>query len=257
VSAGAQGRRDAGGHHARGSGICLALALFCAAAPLRLCVAQAPTYTAAHLTCATFEVRVRTNVTTELQGRRRVEEIRRDGILRVTGREAEGGIAIEAWWDSLQLSRRAEGRTLTPDADGILGGRYTGLLGLEGGFRRNEAPWVPDEIAEVSDLTVALDDLFPVFAPGTVRQLADSAGRKRFRLSTSRQLDAPADSTRGFAVAESETSDGFVVWGTEGVLRWDRTVTAETRVRETPRRSFRSVIVQRITVTRLGSCAGG
>jgi hypothetical protein len=240
----------------RGPGRILALALSCAAVPLITAAAQAPAYAARHLTCATFDVRVRTNVTTELQGRRRVEEIRRDGILRVTGREVEGGIAIEAWWDSLHLSRRADGRMLTPDADGILGGRYTGLLGVEGGFRRYEAPWVPDEIAEVSDLTVALDDLFPVFAPGTVRQLPDSAGRTRYRLSTSRQLDSPADSTRPFAVAESESSDGVVVWGEEGVLGWDRTITAETRVRETPRRSFRSTVVQRIEMRRVGSCAG-
>jgi hypothetical protein len=233
----------------------LGASLLCACATVRLCDAQ--TYTAAQLTCATFEVRVRTNVTTEMQGQRRVEEIRRDGILRMTGREAPGGIAIDAWWDSLQLSRRADGRTLAPDTDGILGGRYTGLLGAEGGFHRIEAPWVPDEIAEVSDLTVALDDLFPVFAPGTVRQLADSAGRKRYRLSASRQLDAPADSTRGFAVVESEASDGVVVWGNEGVVRWDRTVTAETRVRETPRRSFRSVIVQRIMLRRLEGCGEG
>jgi hypothetical protein len=256
VSAGAQGRRGAEGDRSRGPGISLALALCCAAAPLRLCVAQAPTYTASQLACASFEVRVRTNVTTELQGRRRVEEIHRDGILRVRGRDASGAIAIEAWWDSLRLSRRADGRTLTPDADGILGGRYIGLLGGDGEFRRVEAPWVPDEIAEVSDLTVALDDLFPVFNPVATRQLADSAGRKRYRLVHSAQIDAPADSARGFAVTESEASEGTVVWGSDGLLRSDRTVTAETRVRETPRRSFRSVIVQRITLQRLVNCVG-
>jgi hypothetical protein len=233
--------------------LALGASLLCACATVRLCDAQ--TYTAAQLACATFEVQVRTDVTTELQGRRRVEEIRRDGILLVTARDTAGAIGIEAWWDSLRLSRRADGRTLTPETDGILGGRYTGFLGAEGGYRRTEAPWIPDEITEVSDLTMALDDLFPVFAPGTVRHLADSAGRKRYRLSTSRQVDSPADSTRGFAVAESESSNGVVVWGDEGVLRWDRTITAETRVRETPRRSFRSVIVQRITLRRRGNCA--
>lgn len=253
----AQGRRDAGRRVQRGSGSSLALALFCAAAPLRLCAAQAPAYTATQLACATFDVRVTTNVTTDLQGRRRLEEIRRNGTLRVTARDTAGAIAIDAWWDSLQLTRRADGHTLAPEPDAILGGRYTGFLGAEGGFRRVEAPWVPDELAEVSDLSVALDDLFPVFAPGTFRALADSAGRKRYRLSTSRQVDAPADSTRPFAVAESETSDGVVVWGNEGVLGWDRTITAETRVRETAQRSFRSVIVQRVTLRRLGGCSGG
>ena len=60
----------------------LGASLLCACATVRPCTAQAPTYTAAQLACAAFEVQVRTDVTTELEGRRRVEEIRRNFPIR-------------------------------------------------------------------------------------------------------------------------------------------------------------------------------
>lgn len=253
----AQGRGGAGGSSVRGSGASLALALFCAAAPLRPSAAQAPTYDASQFACTTFDVRVSTNVTTDLQGRRRVEELRRDGRLSVKGTVADSGVALEAWWDTLALWRRADGRTLTPDVDGILGGRYRGLLTPDGRFTRTAAPWVPDEVAEVSDLSVALDDLFPNFSIGTVRRLTNGAGHQRYRLLTTSEVDGPASAERPFAVHESESSDGIVVWGRAGLISWTRQVTAETRVAEAPRRTFRSTVVQGIELRRVGVCAGG
>jgi hypothetical protein len=249
----AQGRRDAGRCEARGSGISLALALF-AAAPLRPCAAQAPSYVPAQLACVQFEVRVATSVTTDLQGRRQVEELRREGRLSVRGTAADGGIAIEAWWDSLVLWRRAEGRMVRPDADGILGGRYRGVLSASGHFTRSSAPWIPDEMAEVSDLSVALDDFFPDFSAGTVRRLGRTRAGERFRLFYSKEVEGPVTSERPFAVHESESSDGIAVWDREGLVSWDRKVTAETRVAETPRRNFRSTVVQGIELRRVGKC---
>lgn len=232
---------------------CLLLALSATA----LGAQEVPRYTAAGLSCTRFRVTVTTDVRTELQGRRRVEQVRREGLLVVRGTQADSGVAIEAWWDSLHLSRRADGDTLTPDADGILGGRYRGLLGPGGRFTRTAAPWVPDELAEVSDLTMALDDLFPRFDAGTVRRIADAEGMRRWRLTQARQLDSPADSTRPFAVLESESSEGVAGWDREGLRSWVRTIRSETRVKETPRRTFRTQVTQQITLQRLDWCGSG
>ena len=216
--------------------------------------AQAPRYEAAQLACAIFGVRVSTTVTTEMQGRRRTEELRRDGRLMVRGTPSDSGILIEAWWDSLTLSRRADGATLVLDASGLLGGRYRGVLTPEGRFTRTVAPWIPDEVAEVSDLALALDDLFPDFSVGTLRAVTDSAHVRRWRLTGTKETDAPATAERPFDVHESETSDGVVAWGGEGLLSWVREVAAETRVAETARRAFRSQLGQRIEVRRVGNC---
>lgn len=238
-------------------GYCALAALLATAVLSGPLAAQVPAYTPVQLACVRFDIRVTTHVTTDLQGRRRVEELRREGRLTLRGTAAEGGIAIEAWWDSLTLWRRADGRTLRPDAEGILGGRYRGVLSLSGRFTRSAAPWVPDDVAEVSDLSVALDDLFPDFAAGTVRKLSGSGGRERFRLLASKEVDGPVTAERPFAVHESESSDGIAVWGREGLISWTRQITAETRVVETPRRTFTSRAVQAVEVRRVGNCEVG
>jgi hypothetical protein len=238
-------------------GYCLLLLLLATALWPGTLRAQRPRFDAAQLACATFDVRVRTTVTTDLQGRHQVEELRRDGRLVVRGAPSDSGTAIEAWWDSLSLSRRTDGNTLAPDPSGMLGGRYRGLLTADGRFVRSAAPWIPDEVAEVSDLSLALDDLFPDFSASTIRALSDSARIHRYRLASKKETDAPPEGARSFAVHESESSDGVVAWGREGLLSWVRQVTAETRVSETAQRAFRSQLSERIELRRVGVCAGG
>jgi hypothetical protein len=232
------------------------LAVLAARPPGRL-AAQAPRYDAGQLACVAYDVRVHTAVTTELQGRRREESLRRTGRLVVQGSPGEDGVLIEAWWDSLRLWRRADGRTFEPDAEGLLGGRYRGELRQDGVFLRSETPWVPDEVAEVSDVATALDDLFPPLpgaAGNTFTKLRDSARVARWRIVSATNAEYPADSARPFAVKESEESDGILVWGSDGLLRWDRTVTAVTELRESAQRSFRSRVQQRIELQRTGRC---
>lgn len=236
-------------------GFCLPAALVATIAGARALPAQGlPRFAAGQLACVVYQVRVTTAVTTELQAIRRTEEVQRDGRLVVRGTAADSGIALEAWWDSLTLSRRADGTTLAPDASGVIGGRYRGLLRPDGRFVRSEAPWAPDDVAEVSDLSLALDDLFPADSGVTVRRLGDSAGVRRFRVTSARTVDSAATAGRPFGVLESQTGDGLLAWDASGLLSWDRRVRAETRVKETPRRSFRSLADQRIVLRRVGSC---
>lgn len=213
-----------------------------------------PRFTAAQLTCAVFTVSVRTQVTTDLQGHQQVEQVRRDGRLVVQGSPVDSGTGIEAWWDSLALSRQTGAERLEPDPSGIIGGRYRGTLHPDGRFTRTEAPWVPDEVAEVSDLSAALDDLFPTDSGAAVHDLGTRNGMHRYRIERARDLEAPADSARPFDVIESEHGSGEGSWDRGGLQSWTRTVNAETRVRETPRRSFRSVAVQQIDLRRVGAC---
>ncbi|HVX89244.1 MAG TPA: hypothetical protein VG940_09985, partial [Gemmatimonadales bacterium] len=143
---------------------CAILAVLATVAfPGRLPGQSLPRYLPGQFACVIYRVHVHTSVSTDLQGRTRREEVDRDGRLTVRGTPVAGGTALEAWWDSLTLSRRTDEDSLAPDASGILGGRYRGVLHADGRFDRTAAPWVPDEVAEVSDLALALDDLFPVF----------------------------------------------------------------------------------------------
>lgn len=248
---------------------CLLSALLATALAPRALLAQGvPAYQAAQLACVTYEVRVHTAVATELQGRRREESLRRTGRLVVQGSASDSGLMLEAWWDTLRLWRRADGRTFEPETEGFIGGRYRGELRRDGVFLRTETPWVPDEVAEVSDVRTALDDLFPPLpmvpmrrgdrtedpAANKFTRLADSARIVRYRITSATSGAYPADSTRQFAVKETEQSDGVLAWGNDGLLRWDRTVIAETRVEESPQRAFRSRVEQRIELQRVGNC---
>lgn len=268
MSARSDGRTVARWNDGSGRGWALTFVLLCAGASARPCAAQAPRYAVAQFACTAYEVRVHTAVTSELQGRTRNEALRRTGTLLVQGTAVDSGIAIEAWWDSLRLWRRSDGQTLEPDAEGVLGGRYKGRLEVDGRFFRTAAPWIPDDVAEVSDLATALDDLFPPLPPTPLKRgdrvntvagdlfirLADSSGRARYRITSSSSSTQPAEAERNFAVEEKESSDGVLVWGNDGLLRWDRTVVAETKLTEDPRRAFRSRVEQRIEVRRTGSC---
>ena len=248
---------------------CLILASLATAvgtAPLR--AQTLPRYQAAQLACVAYEVRVHTALNTQIQGHPRAESLRRTGTLIVRGSELDSAIAIEAWWDSLRLWRRADDQTLEPDPEGVLGGRYRGRLERDGRFFRSAAPWIPDDVAEVSDLATALDDLFPPLPPSILKRgervsslagdlfirLADSSGRARYRITSSSKTSQPPDSERNFAIGETESSDGVLAWGNEGLLRWDRTVIAETEITENPQRAFRSRVQQRIEMRRVGNC---
>lgn len=227
------------------------------AVPGRLPGQSLPQYRPGQFACVIYRVHVHTSVNTDLQGRTRREEVDRDGLLQVHGTPVAGGTAIEAWWDSLTLSRRTDEDSLAPDASGILGGRYRGVLHADGRFDRTAAPWVPDEVAEVSDLGVALDDLFPVFRTGGARRVGGTRGEERWRIGSDSTVDLPATTERPFAVRESAQSDGVATWDREGLAAWSRTITSETRVRDTPRRTFRSQVDQRIEMRRVAWCGSG
>ena len=128
----------------------------------------------------------------------------RDGVLSVRAADTAGGVSVEGWYDSLSMRRRTGEDELVPDTDGLIGGRYRGLLGPRGAYVSSASPFVPDEVAEVAELAGAFEDLFPPLPPRPlaagaswgdstlqIRRLADTvvAGRavRRFGLLSRRE----------------------------------------------------------------------
>ena len=122
-------------------------------------------YTAAQLDCATFREHSEGRLEAVTGARRRRETLRRDGVLHFRAHPAGDAIAIEAWYDSLALTRESPEATLVPDTDGLLGGRFRGTLSAAGRYAVEARPFVPDEVAEVADVGGALDDLLPPLPP--------------------------------------------------------------------------------------------
>jgi hypothetical protein len=140
---------------------------------------------------------------------------------------------------------------LAPDTDGLLGGRYRGTLSPAGHYTANTRPFVPDEVAEVSDLGAALDDLLPPLPPSALAVGArwrDGSGLELTRLPDSlaggrlvRRLALRSSSEAGRATVRGDTTaiaarqvtveQGQVDWdATAGLLRRTRHIVVETSV---------------------------
>jgi hypothetical protein len=208
-------------------------------------------YTAPQLDCATFTERSRSTLDAETGGRRRRETLTRSGVLRFRARAAGDSLALEAWYDSLALSRRSPETTLHPDTDGLIGGRFRGALSPDGGYAEAARPYIPDDVAEVADVGRTLEDLLPPLPPGPLtvggrwadgaglelQRIADSSasGRpvRRLLLRSRSQTDTAAirGDTAQLPATEVTHEDGEVDWDAErGLLRRTRHIVIETSV---------------------------
>jgi hypothetical protein len=182
-------------------------------------------------------------------------------------------LSLEAWLDTLAITRRSEETAISPDTDGLIGGRYRGRLGSTGSYTADVHPFVPDEVAEVAGMATALDDFFPRLPPRTlgvgelwtdslgltIKRLSDSVAAgvalNRFELRK-RENSTAAASTRDTVPLElKQESDevGQFVWHPQrGLLRRQRSIVVETTVppSRSVRQAVRSKVEQRLTLVR-------
>lgn len=238
-------------------------------------------YAAAGLECATYSERSNATLEAQTGGRQRRETLTRAGRLRLRARAAGGRIALEAWYDSLALSRTSPEATLAPDTDGLLGGRYRGTLSPVGQYRSVARPFVPDEVAEVADLGAALDELLPLLPPValavgqrwaagglSLTRLPDSAVGARVlrRLALRHRTESDRATLRGdttrLAARQVTVEEGRIDWDAVlGLVRHTRRLVVETTVPAGGplRLPLRSRLEQEVTLTRIGesACEGG
>jgi hypothetical protein len=230
-------------------------------------------YTASQLNCARFLETVASEILTEAAGRTRRQTADRRGVWQFRAAPSNSEVSLEGWLDSLVLSRSSPETTIRPDTDGLLGGRYRGNLSRTGVYSSKVRPFVPDEVAEIAEMSGALDDLFPrvpsrALKAGeewtdslglTIRRLPDSAlsgvSLLRFALESRRQSRAaptPADTLPLKLRQKSEEHGEFVWHPLLGLLRRDRRIVVETNVppSRSVRQAVRSKVEQRITVVR-------
>ncbi|HEX6617883.1 MAG TPA: hypothetical protein VF046_16380 [Gemmatimonadales bacterium] len=208
-------------------------------------------YTAAQLDRATFAEHSTARLDGQTGTRVRRETITREGLWRMRAIPATNGLAIEAWYDSLALVRETAQGTLAPDTDGLLGGRYRGTLSPTGAYTPRARPFIPDQVAEVAELSRAMEDLLPPLpavplAAGQrwtdssgleLRRLADSSasGRTILRLELRSRTESSQADLRGdtLALPASQTTveEGRLAWDpARGLLRRERHIIVETNV---------------------------
>ena len=239
----------------------------------------APRYAPLLLDCARYRVQVESDIVIQSGRQRSREHASRDGVMVLKASQSDSLVKLEAWFDTLTLWREGSGERLTPDTDGLVGGRYRGELTPLGGFTSTDIPFIPDEIAEIADLSDALGDLLPQL-PATALKLGGSwkddlgtvitrttnamiGGRavERYRLmrrATREEARVLPDSTEVRASrVESET--GVFSWSSElGLIRWERDLTEEVSVPTggLVKQPFKTGIGQKVAVVRLGGGCG-
>ena len=215
---------------------------------------------------------------TALDGARFTETIRTEALTRVGTVEMRRLVARDAWFgvtlrgdtlvvsaDSVALTEVADGKSRRLDTDGFVGGRYRLGLDSTGQATLWQRPFIPDEIADVSDVSRAMDDFFPPLPPGIPlggetadaagrqwRRLADSGGTQRYRwtMLTSRDTSQVANDTVAVLMQEETREASALVWSaTRGPLVWTRQIESDvtTHLRG---RTVRATISQRIDVRR-------
>ena len=237
-------------------------------------------YTAAQLACATFHETSRGRLDTQTGARLRHETLTRDGVLQLRARPAGAGLALEAWYDSLALSRESPETRISPDTDGLLGGRYRGRLGATGGYVAEARPFVPDEVAEVADMGGALDDLLPALPEGALAvgdrwsngsglelsRLPDSVAGRRVvqRIELHARTEVAQATVRGdtgsIAARQVTVEDGRIDWDPwVGLLRRVRHLVVETSVPASRRvpQPVRSRLEQDVRLDRLARPQAG
>jgi hypothetical protein len=230
-------------------------------------------YTAQQLECARFLEVGESRILTEAGGTTRNQTSVRRGFWQFRAVSSNRDVALEGWLDSLTVTRRSEETTISPDTDGLLGGRYRGTLTPRGTYTGQARPFVPDEVAEVAGMHNALDDFFPPLPPRplregeiwtdskglTIRRLADSAlsGVLLYRFELEKQSEAraaetPAD-TLPLRLQQKSDEQGTFVWHPFlGLLSRDRRIVIQTTVppSRSVRQAVRSKVEQRIRLAR-------
>jgi hypothetical protein len=246
--------------------------------------AQVPAYTVRSLQCARFLENAHSELHAESGGRIREVETDRAGLwsFRASPSGARSGFQLVGWLDSLSIRQNSGDTTLVPDTDGLIGGRYRGRLLPSGRYQPEVRPFVPDEIAEITDAAAALDDLLPPLPPRALRpgeewrdaggtsitRFPDSAGTglQRYGLQVRREQreTVPQGDTMPIALRQTTVEQGKFVWDPrDGLVSRSRKIVVETLIPAAGRvrRPVRSRLTQTIRLIRLpraddSACAG-
>jgi hypothetical protein len=237
--------------------------------------AALPAYSAAQLHCARFAETSRSEIETETARGAVDATAGREGVWTFRAADSAGAIVLEGWYDTLSVHRRTADTEYSADTDGLIGGRYRGLLRPSGAYVPVARPFVPDEVAEVADLSGAAEDLFPPLPPRplaageswkdewiTISRQQDTvvAGQRllRFRLEARREAReiVPRGDTVPIPLRQTTVEEGGYLWNpASGLVRRTRDITVEASIPSGGRirQPVRSRVVQHIELIRMSS----
>jgi hypothetical protein len=222
----------------------------------------APRYDTGQLNGATFSEVLRSEVRTAAGTAERVRNVVRNATYSITMRRDTLVVTADTLW----LSETADGVTRAIDVDPVIGARWKLMLDSRGAVDVTDQPVMTRDIADVSDVSIAMDDFFPPAPPrlgvrGSARdstqrlwrRLADSAGSQRYHVTRQQHNQTRQSLADTVAVTSTEevTEDTDLVWeAVRGPMAWTRHIVSVLTSRYAGR-TMRATADQYIVVGRL------
>ncbi len=230
--------------------------VFAFATPLAAQAAPPP-LTFAQLDSVRFLETVHSDVVTQAGAAERHRSIDRVTTYSMQRREDTLVVTI----DTMALRENDEGQVRDIDVDPVIGARWKLLRDANGQDTVVDEPFVPDAIAEVSEVDVAMRDFFPdrprPSLPGagavTWQRQGDSSGVQRWRWSYHGRVDstaAAADSHATPVNGDVHDTGLLACSATRGPLTWHRDVDTDFSSR-VGGRVVRGSVKQTILVQRI------
>lgn len=172
------------------------------------------------LACVAFHQAVLSELETVHGEDRRTETTGWEGDLVIRAEADTGGVlSVAAWFERLRVWHDTPEGRLEPATDGMLGGRYRGVLRPDGDYHPVTAPFIPDAVLAIAAMGTALDELFPPLPPAPVMPggaVTDGRGWRFHRLSDTLVAGRTALRLR---LLRSDTTSVSVDWGSGQVSR--------------------------------------
>lgn len=166
------------------------------------------------LACVAFHQAVVSELETVHGEDRRTETTGWEGDLVIRAEADTGGVlSVAAWFERLRVWRDTPEGRLEPATDGMLGGRYRGVLRPDGDYHLFTAPFIPDAVLAIAAMDTALDELFPPLPPAALvpgGAVTDGRGWRFHRLSDTLVAGQTALRLR---LLRSDTTSVSVDWG--------------------------------------------
>ncbi len=166
------------------------------------------------LACVAFHQSVLSDLETMHGEDRRTETTGWEGDLVLRAKADTGGVlSVTAWFERLRVWRDMPEGRIEPATDGMLGGRYRGVLRPDGDYHAVTAPFIPDAVSAIAAIDTALDELFPPLATVPLVPGGAVTDGRRWRFHRLSDTLVAAGTALRFRLLRSDTTSVSVDWG--------------------------------------------
>ncbi len=166
------------------------------------------------LACVAFHQSVLSDLETMHGDDRRTETTGWEGDLVLRAKADTGGVlSVTAWFERLRVWRDMPEGRIEPATDGMLGGRYRGVLRPDGDYHAVTAPFIPDAVSAIAAMDTALDELFPPLATEPLVPGGAVTDGRRWRFHRLSDTLVATGTALRLRLLRSDTTSVSVDWG--------------------------------------------